>query len=162
VTVEKPLSIMDLACLFQIEAGDVIHALQRVQSILIVPENDEQPIQPFHTSLQDFLTTEACSLHFFVNPAIQHLAIVTNCIAVMTTHNADDEFYELGGLKFVAWGWLHHLLCAIREEGGVDHLFSQYSAFMINLTGFVSRSFDLWMNCVIFQEIINFTLSTLD
>ena len=38
ITVLEPLSIMDMSCLFQIETGDIIHALQGVQSILIVPE----------------------------------------------------------------------------------------------------------------------------
>jgi hypothetical protein len=160
VTVKTPLSIMDLGCLFQIEAGDVVHALQGVQSILNVPEDDEQPIQLFHTSLQDFLTTEARSKDFFVNPAICHLSIVTACLAVMPVHS-DDDFYELGGLKFAARSWSYHLLCAI-QEGGADYLFSQYSVFMMNLRHFVSQSFDSWINSMIFQEGVPETLKNLD
>ena len=55
------LSIADLTCLFGIEAGDVIHALLGVQSILIIPENDQQLIRPFRASLRDFLTEGAIS-----------------------------------------------------------------------------------------------------
>src|SRR6202046_2928972 len=116
ITVKKPLSIMDLGCLLQIEAVDVIHALQGVQSILNVPEDDERPVRLFHTSLRDFLTTEARSMDFFVNPAICHLSIANDCLAVMTVHS-NDAFYELGGLTFAAWNWSHHLLYAIQEGG---------------------------------------------
>ena len=41
------LSIADLACLFGIEAGDVVHALLGIQSILIVPENEARPTIPY-------------------------------------------------------------------------------------------------------------------
>src|ERR1700691_2021355 len=45
VTVRQPMSVADLECLLQIDAGDVIYALQGVQSILIIPENDIQPVR---------------------------------------------------------------------------------------------------------------------
>ena len=41
ITISQQLSITDLACLLQIESGDVIHALEGVQSIIMVPEDDE-------------------------------------------------------------------------------------------------------------------------
>jgi hypothetical protein len=160
MTVKEPLSTMDLGCLFQIEVGDVVHALQGVQSILNVPEDDEQPIQLFHTSLRDFLTTEGRSKDLFVNPVICHLSIVTACLAVMPVHS-DDDFYELGGLIFAAQSWSYHLLHVI-QEGGADYLFSQYSAFMMNLRGFVSQSFDSWINSIIVQEAVTKTLKNLD
>jgi hypothetical protein len=57
MTVKEQLSIADVTYLLQIDTGDVIHALLGVQSILLVPEDDELPIRQFHTSLRDFLTT---------------------------------------------------------------------------------------------------------
>jgi len=51
ITIQRSLSITDLVCFLQIEGGDVIHALEGVQSIIMVPENDKQPVQLFHTSL---------------------------------------------------------------------------------------------------------------
>ncbi|KIM73486.1 hypothetical protein PILCRDRAFT_829061, partial [Piloderma croceum F 1598] len=44
IIIPTPISITGLACLLQIEGGDVIHALQGVQSIIMVPENDEQSV----------------------------------------------------------------------------------------------------------------------
>ena len=161
ITVLEPLSIMDMSCLFQIETGDIIHALQGVQSILIVPENDELPVRPFHTSLRDFLNTSIRSKDFFINPSIRHLDIVMDCLAVMTVHS-NDEFYKGRGLKFAARSWCHHLLMALEEDSSTDHFVSQCCAFMTNLTAFVSQSFDSWINCMIFQTRVGAALKDLD
>ena len=151
--VEEHLSIADLTCLFGIEAGDVVHALLGVQSILIVPENDGQPVRPFHTSLRDFLTTKSRSNDLFIHPATRHLMIASDCLTAMTVHNG-DEFWEREGLTFASCYWYHHLLNALEEEGGDNLLFSQHGAFMMNkLTGFVSRSFDPWIDSIIIQEM---------
>ena len=149
--VDEHLSIADLTCLFGIEAGDVVHALLGIQSILIVPENDEQPVRPFHTSLRDFLTTKSRSNNLFIDPATRHLMIASDCLTAMTVHNG-DEFWERGGLKFASYYWYYHLLDALKEEGCDNLFFSQHGAFMMNkLTGFVSRSFDSWIDSIISQ-----------
>jgi hypothetical protein len=151
MTVSEQLSITDLACIFQVETGDVVHALLGVQSILIVPEDDDQPPRPFHTSLRDFLTTRARSGDFFINPSTRHLSIASDCLTAMTGCNG-DEIFERGGLKFAARSWIHHLLCAIQEEGADNLLCSQDGAFMMNkLIDFVSWSFDSWLNSIIHQ-----------
>ena len=150
ITIREQLSIIDLACLLQIEGGDVIHALEGVQSIIMVPEDDEWPVWLFHTSLRDFLTTKARSEHLFMNPPICHLSTVGDCLVVMTTHNGHD-IYESGGLKFAAISWCHHMLSAINTNGGGNHLLFQNHAIMYKLTIFVSRSFDSWVNYIIFH-----------
>jgi hypothetical protein len=156
---EEQLSVVDLAYLFQIETGDVIHALLGVQSILVVPDDDESPIRPFHTSLRDFLTTKARSNELFINPPVRHLSIASDCLAVMTVHNGDD-FSAQKGLTFACRSWSRHLLLAIQQEGGDSFFFSQHDAFMTKLIDFVSRSFDLWVNSIIAQCLISSTLTT--
>jgi hypothetical protein len=153
ITIEDQLSITDLGCLLQIESGDVVHALEGVQSIIMVPEDDDQPIRLFHTSLRDFLTTKARSEHLFMNPPICHLSIAADCLAVMTAHDGDD-IYESGGLKFAACNWCHHMLSAIEDDGS-NHLFFQNHAIMDKLINFVSRSFDSWVNSIIFDVNAN-------
>ncbi|KIM73967.1 hypothetical protein PILCRDRAFT_55410, partial [Piloderma croceum F 1598] len=108
IIIARPVSITGLACLLQIEGGDVIHALQGVQSIIMVPENGEQPVQLLHTSL-DFLTTQACSQHLFIDPATCHLSMATNCLSAMTAHHG-DIIYKIEVLHYAAWKWCHHLL----------------------------------------------------
>ena len=160
--VKVHLSIADLICLFGIEAGDVVHAVLGVQSILIVPENDEQPVRPFHTSLRDFLTTKSRSNDLFIDPATRHLLIAFDCLEAMTVHSG-DEFWERGGLKFASSNWHYHLLHALEEEGGDELLFLQHCAFMMKkLTDFVYRSFDSWIDSIIIQEAMYDTSEILD
>ena len=122
----------------------MIHALEGVQSIIMVPEDDKQPIRLFHTSLRDFLHTKARSEHLFMSPPIFHLSTAGDCLAVMTAHNGDN-IYESGGLEFAAISWCDHMLSAINEDGGSNHLLFQNHAIMNKLTNFVSRSFDSWV-----------------
>jgi hypothetical protein len=155
ITIPEPLSITDLACLLQIEGGDVIHALQGVQSIIMVPEDDDGPVRLFHTSLRDFLTTQARSHDFFINPVTSHLSVAADCLTVMTAHHG-GPFYEIRVLKYAARRWCNHLLSAIKEGGGGNPLFTQDDGFMNILIGFVSGEFDRWLNSIIAQvESVN-------
>ena len=160
IIIAIPISIMDLACLLQIEGGDVIHALQGVQSIIMVPEDDEQPVRLLHTSLRDFLTTQARSQHLFINPATCHLSMATDCLSAMTAHHGDVNYYT-GILRYAARNWCYHLLSAVKEGGGV-YLLSQDDAFVNTLISFLSRSFDPWMNSIIFQIHINGIVEMVD
>ena len=160
IIIVTPISIIDLAYLLQIDSGDVIHALQGVQSIIMVPKDDEQPVRLLHTSLRDFLTTQARSQHLFINPATCHLSMVTDCLSVMTTQHG-DIIYGIEILQYAAWNWCRHLFSAVKEGGGV-YLLSQDDAFVNTLIGFLSRSFDPWMNYIIFQIQINDIVEILD
>jgi hypothetical protein len=161
ITITSPVSITDLACLLQIEGGDVIHALQGVQSIIMVPEDDKQPVWLLHTSLQDFLTTQAQSQHLFINPITCHLSMATDCLSDMTAHHG-DIIYEMEILQYAARNWCHHLLSAVKEGDGGVCLLSQDDAFMNTLIGFLSGSFDPWMNSIIFQVEIRDIVEILD
>ena len=160
ITITEQLSITDLACLLQIEGGAVIHALEGVRSIIMVPEDDEQPVQLFHTSLRDFLTTQARSKHLYLNPPICHLSTAIDCLVLMTAHDGDD-IYESGGLKFAAISWCDHLLSAIKDDSHNCLLFQNH-AITNELTNFVSRSFDSWVNSIIFHMIADDIFKKLD
>jgi NACHT domain len=164
IIIQTPISITGLACLLQIEGGDVIHALQGVQSIIMVPEDDEQSVWLFHTSLRDFLTTQARSQHLFINPATCHLSMASDCLSVMTAHHG-DIIYEIEILQYAAQNWCHHLF-SVKEGGGGGgggvHLLFQDDAFLNTLIGFLSGSFDTWMNSIIFRMQIKDIVKILD
>ena len=84
-----------------------------------------------------------------------HLSIASDCLAVMTTHDGDD-MYESGGLKYAAITWCDHMLSAINEDGGNNHLVFQNHTIINKLTNFVSRSFDSWVNSIIFTTLDSF------
>ena len=163
MTVKEQLSVADVAYLLRIDTGDVIHALLGVQSILLVPEDDESPIRQFHTSLRDFLTTRARSNDLFINPSFRHLSIASDCLAVMVVHNGDDPF-EHKQLRWASQMWSRHLLYAIQEGGGDNLLFSRQSVndFMGKLIDFASQSFDLWVDSIILQGLMTDTLMALN
>jgi len=60
-------SVGELGQFLQLESGSVQIALCRCQSILVIPnDNDKDFVQPYHTSLQGFLTDHAqAKNHFF-------------------------------------------------------------------------------------------------
>jgi hypothetical protein len=127
----------------------------------MVPEDDEQPVRLFHTSLRDFLTTRARSQNLFINPVTCHLSVAIDCLTVMTAHHG-DIVYEIQILKYAARSWCHHLLSAITEGGGGDYLFSHYDAFMNTLIGFVSGALDSWVNSIILLLAIDNIRANLD
>ena len=53
--------------------------------------------------------------------------------------------------QYAARNWCHHLLSTLKERDGGVYLVSQDDAFTNTLIGFLSGSFDLWMNTIIFQ-----------
>ena len=127
----------------------------------MVPEDDEQPVQLLHTSLRDFLTTQARSQHHFINPVTCHLSMATDCLSAMTAHHG-DIIYEIKILDYASRNWCHHLLSTVKEgEGGV-YLLSQDDVFMNALIGFLSGSFEPWMNSIIFQVEIGDIVEILD
>ena len=127
----------------------------------MVPEDDEEPVQLLHTSLRDFLTTQARSQHLFIDPVTCHLSMATDCLSTMTASHG-DIIYEIKILHYAARNWCHHLLSAVKEGDGGVCLLSQDYVFMNTLIGFLSGSFDLWMNSIIFQVEIRNIVGILD
>ncbi|KIK02793.1 hypothetical protein K443DRAFT_5823 [Laccaria amethystina LaAM-08-1] len=52
-------SIESLSLLLDIQAGEIVFELLKVQSIVKIPGDDNKPIMLYHTSLRDFLTTKS-------------------------------------------------------------------------------------------------------
>jgi hypothetical protein len=90
--------------------------------------------------------------------------MATDCLSALTalTADYDDIIYEIKILQYAAQNWCHHLLSAVKEGGGDDYFLSQDDAFVNTLTGFLSGSFDPWMNSIIFQVQINKIVKILD
>ncbi|KIM72955.1 hypothetical protein PILCRDRAFT_15647 [Piloderma croceum F 1598] len=62
------MSVTALGHLLQLDPADILEALLGIQSILMIPGDDDQPVQLFHTSLRDFLTSKPRLGGFFINP----------------------------------------------------------------------------------------------
>jgi len=84
VLVKKPLPLSAIATLTGFHCGQVKHLLELIQSLLILPEDHNQTIQPFHKSFSDFITDPTCcqDLQFHIS-SNYHTELVLCCFELM-------------------------------------------------------------------------------
>jgi hypothetical protein len=164
---KSPLSITSLAYLLQLESINILQALIGIQSILMIPGSDDEPVRLFHTSLRDFMTTKSRSGDFFVDPTVGHFVIANGCLRALTIPPKTITFVgELQGYSCI--NWCHHF-CESLIGGESTFLDPSLGGSLMNLlTHFVTESFDCWINTLILHsamgatlEILEFVLSTL-
>ena len=84
VLAANPLSQTAVTTLTGLRPGQVQSILELIQSLLILPKNINDPIQPFHKSFPDFITDPArCVNTQFYVPPHYHLKLAINCLEVM-------------------------------------------------------------------------------
>ena len=144
----EPLSITSLGRLLRLQTAHIVHSLLGTQSILMIPEDDNQAIRPFHTSLPDFLKTKSRSGKFFIDPPHHHLFIVTDCLAAMMVHPA-GIFY--GGVQLYAgMNWCYHFYQSFvegREDAVIE--ISTMGVVAHHLEDWTSSSLKFWVNTLI-------------
>lgn len=163
ILLDHPRSINFLGYLLRLEAGDVLQALLGIQSILMIPGDDNDHIQLVHTSLRDFLTTESRSRGFFIGPT-GHIDMMTDCLKVMLVPPEDGFFFTSESQKYACNNWCHHFHQAI--EGGHDPTGSLSTSSVIScLTDFLFQSSDFWINTLLLnaneQKALNIMNSVL-
>jgi len=83
----NPLSIQSLSELLDDfdSPSDISTSLDSLHSLLLIPEDPEDPIRVFHKSLPDFLTdSKRCQdARFFVDPPVHHTEILLSCLNLM-------------------------------------------------------------------------------
>jgi hypothetical protein len=145
----KPLSIDELGGLLQVETGHVLHALLGIQSVLMVPERNDQPIQLVHTSLRDFLTTLSRSREWYIHPPTRHLRIAIDCLKAILVEPEDGMSY-VGFREYASLNWCHHLMRGLKEGGENPVVDSSSGAALVNcLVEFTAGFLDFWVNTII-------------
>jgi len=147
----NPLSARALSDLLRVPSiSTTIHSLH---SLLLVPDNTEDPIHPLHKSFPDFITNpKRCQDNqFFVEPAVHHAQIFLSCLNLMKERlrknicNLEDyavlsEVKDLSTRKKVHIGyaleyaccfWTKHLLeipgsssCVVEVQSTIDKFFT--------------------------------------
>ena len=128
----NPLSSTGLSELLGDDTYHISSTISSLHSLLLVPENIEDPIRPFHKSFPDFLVdpSRCTDKHFFVDPEVHHVGILLACFRLMGERlkknicNLDDHTI-LGGvrdisalqkahigeaLEYACCSWTKHLL----------------------------------------------------
>ena len=81
----NPLSPSAIATLLGFEPEEVYPILSLVQSLLILQEDVDQPVRPFHKSFPDFVVDPArcTNQRFRVYPPDQHVELLGGCLGTM-------------------------------------------------------------------------------
>ena len=81
----NPLSPRTIATLFGFRTADVSLRLSSVHSLLLLQEDDDGPVRPFHKSFPDFIIDPArCAIpRFRVCPADYHTELLVGCLELM-------------------------------------------------------------------------------
>ena len=82
----NPLPPSAVAELIGLEAGVVMRILTLVHSLLVLNEDPNQPVKPFHKSFPDFITdpSRCLSKRFHISPDILHHQLTLDCLGLMT------------------------------------------------------------------------------
>ena len=81
----NPLSIEGLSTLLRHHTSHILSTVRPFHSVLLVPDNTEDPIRIFHRSFPDFLVDpRRCKdERFFVDPTTHHMGILLSCLNLM-------------------------------------------------------------------------------
>ena len=92
----NPLSPSTIAELLGLDIGDVFPLLSSLHSLLILSEDIDEPVLPFHKSFSDFIVDPArcANPRFRVSPPDQHADLLVNCLELMN-HKLKVDKWEL-------------------------------------------------------------------
>ncbi|EGO03035.1 hypothetical protein SERLA73DRAFT_158691 [Serpula lacrymans var. lacrymans S7.3] len=110
------LSIKELATFLNIPPRTLVEYFLSIQSILLIPESDIDPVQLVHTSLRDFLMIPARSGTYFIDPPIRHISIAIGCLDIMTK-NKTEFLFEKEPLHSSLDPWLHSMIVYTMRHG---------------------------------------------
>ncbi|EGO02894.1 hypothetical protein SERLA73DRAFT_47817, partial [Serpula lacrymans var. lacrymans S7.3] len=149
---EDPLPIKHLASLLNISSRRLVEIFLSIQSILLIPESDDDLVQLVHTSLKDFLLAPARSGNYFINPPTRHLSIAINCLNIIERNKA-EFWFGVQPLSYAVKEWLNHLHKALSEEERYPSDLSLIFLLKDSLTNFASSSLDPWLHSMIMNNM---------
>ena len=81
----NPLSPSMIATLLGFDVEDVPPILSSLNSLLILQEDINHPVKPFHKSFPDFITdpTRCTNQRFHISPPTHHLELLISCLNLM-------------------------------------------------------------------------------
>ena len=156
----NPLSPSAIAILLELDAEDVLPLLSSVNSLLILKENLNHPVRPFHKSFPDFITDPArcTNQRFHISPPDHHSQLLVHCLNLMNQKLAknmcnlpeavaNSDISDLGerieryihpALQYACMSWHTHLI-------GVDTTPVHTSTIAPILCSFLETKFLFWL-----------------
>ena len=92
VLVVNPLSPPTISQLTGLKCKEVMQYLKLIQSLLVIGEDPNQPVKPFHKSFPDFITdpSRCADTRFYLSPTRLHLELSINCLRLMNSELEQD------------------------------------------------------------------------
>ena len=156
----NPLSPSAIAALLGLNTKDVFPLLSSINSLLILQEDADHPVQPFHKSFPDFITdpNRCTNQRFHISPPEHHLQLLIDCLGLMNrtleknmcglpdgVANSDvsdlkerAERYIDPALRYACMSWHLHLINA-------DTVPAHAPAITPTLHQFLGEKFLFWL-----------------
>ena len=160
ILASNPLSPSTIAALLDLDTEDISPLLSSVHSLLILQEDIEHPVRPFHKSFPDFITdpNRCTDRRFHVPPTDHHRELLINSLELMdrtleknmcgipdaiTNSEVDDlreraEGYIDHSLRYACGSWHKHLAGAHPAPAHAPKIISV-------LRRFLERKFLFWL-----------------
>ena len=162
----NPLSARGLSDLLGVPS--ISTTISSLHSLLLVPEDPEDPIRVFHKSFPDFLTDplRCKDKQFFVDPVVHHTEILFLCLDLMRkrlkknicnldNHTILSEVEDIStycrehireALKYACCSWTKHLLmipgntsCIKEVERGINEFFTTCLPYWIEVLALIGN-----------------------
>jgi hypothetical protein len=119
------LPIRKLAFLLNLRIDEILGSLAGLKPILVLPEDDNEAIVPYHASLYDFLTNRDRSQNHFIHPGAHHASVLLDSLRIITTNLKEDRTNN-EAVGYASESWCYHLRCVL-TYGGKDDLLNSPS-----------------------------------
>jgi len=151
VLVVNPLPPSAVAELIGLGAKQVMMILTLVQSLLVLNEDPNCPVKPFHKSFPDFITdpSRCPNKRFYISPGIIHHELAIKCLRLMNgalkpnllllpDYALNQEVKDLPdrvkdyispALEYACRSWSHHLI-KIRKEADIACVLDALRTFL--------------------------------
>jgi len=144
----NPLPPSAVAELIGLEVDEVMKILTFIQSLLVLNEDPDQPVKPFHKSFPDYITdpSRCLSQRFHISPDTLHYQHTLNCLRLMNSslkwnllslpdYALNTEVKDLEervkghispALEYACKSWYNHLT----GTGEITHILDALSGFL--------------------------------
>ena len=97
---KNPLSPSIIAVLLDLDPGDVLPILSSLHSLLILSEDIDCPVRPFHKSFSDFIVdpVRCANPRFFLSPPDQHAELAAGCLKLMNRKLGENIYKLIDGV----------------------------------------------------------------
>jgi len=174
----NPLSMKSLSDLLHDfdTPSDISRSLRSLHSLLLIPEDIETPIRPFHRSFPDFLIDpKRCQdTRFYVDPSVHHTEILLSCFYLMekklkrnicdldenTVLSDVDDLYSwredhIGtALQYACKFWTRHLMMSPSSgpnteevQKAIDKFFTTHLLFWVEVL-IIMDALDVCVHCI--------------